>query len=593
MIPGRTTSLARHTYGSALRLGLRQLWRKRRLGIPFIGLTMLQGAFQALLIYAITEVLQGTELFLGALLVFGVWCLRAWSTYAATMLSSRIAYQIEIEAMGTVLRRMLRQPVAFFDEYSRGDLVISAYQDAGSLRIVTLQVGRTIIFATRVIGLGTAAFILSPKLALLGLACVPVALIPAYMFGSRIRRASETERETKTTLHDNFLQVAKGAPTIKVYGIGRRIMERAHGLGNRLRTAVIDRIRRAGLSTLVLEAASGVGLAVMIGVGGAEVANGDLSWPGLVGILMALIATYQPVVGLLQSYNATCTMLPSLDKATHFGQRPAETDDERGRVALRAPPERITLEGVEFGYGEESVLAGVSLEFRRGETIGIVGPTGAGKSTLMALLMGLRKPSRGSVRYDRHDLHTLRERDVRAHMALVPQEPVMFMGTIAENIRIGRWDASPEEVEQAARSAEIHDEILAMPRGYETLIGASGVSLEGEASRGLSVGQKQRVSIAAAILKGAPLVFLDEATSSVDSATEHRIQQATDHLLEGRTAFVIAHRLSTVRQSSRLIVLVKGRVEGFGTHTELMDTCPAYQELWRTQTGMIVDEPAS
>ena len=239
------------------------------------------------------------------------------------------------------------------------------------------------------------------------------------------------------------------------------------------------------------------------------------------------------------------------------------------------------------------MLTDVSMEIERGEMIGIVGKTGSGKSTLLSLLMGLLDATEGRVLYDGVDITELRRRDLFDLMALVPQEPVLFMETVADNIRIGNPGASMDEVMQAARAAQIHDEILKMDGGYEARIADGAASPDEATSRGLSVGQKQRICIAAAILRSAPLVFLDEATSSVDSATEERIQAATDELLSGRTSFVIAHRLSTLRRASRIAVMQEGSLVGFGSHEALMAECDAYKILWSTQFGEDGGERAS
>ena len=572
-----------HTFGTALRLGASALWRRPRLTVPFLLLTLLQGVFQTLLIYAITHVLRGTDLVLGAVLVFSVWCARAWTAYAALILTTKIAFSAEIEATNRVLRRVLRRPIGFFDSHSRGDLLITSYQDVIGVRIATLQVGKMLLYLSRILALGVAAVHLDAKLALIGLCCIPLVFLPAYSLGQRIKRAALEERVRKRMLHDNFMQVARGAAMIKAYHLAPRILMRAREISARLLAASVDKARRSGASRALLETASGIGLAIIICVGGADIAAGRLEWQALVGILMALVALYQPVLNLLASYNSICGVIPQLNKILALRHEARPTGSRRRATRLRDAPATIQLDGVSFEYGEEPVLTDVTLSFERGETIGIVGQTGSGKSTLLALIMGLRDPTAGSVRYDAHDLATLRKRDVYALTAYVPQEPVLFMDSVADNIRIGRSDATDAEVVAAAQAAQIHDEISEMPEGYATVLGEGAGSLDGSETRGVSVGQKQRICIAAAILSGAPLVFLDEATSSIDSSTERKIQSATDRLTEGRTAFVIAHRLTTLRSASRIVVLHRGRIVGFGTHEDLLDTSSHYQELWHAQ----------
>lgn len=221
------------------------------------------------------------------------------------------------------------------------------------------------------------------------------------------------------------------------------------------------------------------------------------------------------------------------------------------------------------------MLENVSFTVNAGETLGIVGPSGVGKTTLLNLVARFYDPTSGAVKLDGEDLRNFRLRDVYGMLAIVTQDPFLFSTSIRDNILCGRLDASQEEVEAAAHAAEIHDEILAMPAGYDTVVGQGG--------RSLSRGEAQRVNIARAILKNAPILLLDEATSSLDSYSEARVQRAVDRLVAGRMAISVAHRLSTLRNASRILVLEQGRVVGLGTHQHLLATCPTYVRLWEAQ----------
>jgi len=225
------------------------------------------------------------------------------------------------------------------------------------------------------------------------------------------------------------------------------------------------------------------------------------------------------------------------------------------------------------------VLDSINATIHRGETIGIVGPSGAGKTTLMALMLRLYDPNSGRITFDGVDLRNIKHADLMDQSAIVLQEPFLFLDTIANNIRISRPDASMTEVIEAARAANVHDEIERMDRGYETMLGRA------RDARGVSTGQKQRICIAAALLKNAPLLFLDEATSSLDAVSERRFQSALERLMQGRTTFIIAHRLSTLRHADRIMVMEHGRLVGFDTHEELMRSCDVYRRLWTYQMG--------
>jgi ABC-type multidrug transport system fused ATPase/permease subunit len=245
-------------------------------------------------------------------------------------------------------------------------------------------------------------------------------------------------------------------------------------------------------------------------------------------------------------------------------------------MPLPSAPTRLSVTDVSFARGDVTVLDGVTFDLRAGETLGIAGPSGAGKTTLLNLIARFYDPAHGAVALDGHDLRQLRLADMYRHLAIVAQEPFLFASSVRDNIRCGRPDATSAEVEAAARAAEIHDEIVAMPNGYDTVVGPGG--------RELSRGEAQRVNIARAVLKNAPILLLDEATSSLDSFSEAKVQRAIDRLAAGRMTIAVAHRLSTLRSAHRVLVLDDGRVAGLGTHAELLANCTVYRSLWEAQT---------
>jgi ABC-type multidrug transport system fused ATPase/permease subunit len=322
-----------------------------------------------------------------------------------------------------------------------------------------------------------------------------------------------------------------------------------------------------------------VGLIVVLVVGGRDVAAGTLQWQSLLGLLIAMMAVYGPIVSLLSVYSAIRSAIPTLDRVREIMQEQPDLPDAPDARPLPLAPRILELQDVGFAYRDRPVLQGLSARFEEGETIGIVGPSGAGKSTLLGLMLRFYDPTAGRILFDGVDLRRIRHADLMDRCAIVLQEPFLFIDTVANNIRFTRPTASMEEVIAAAKAANVHDEIVAMEHGYETIMGRHR---EGQ---GISVGQKQRICIAAALLKNAPILFLDEATSNLDSVSEHAVQGAIDRLMSGRTSFVIAHRLSTLRNATRLLVLDQGRMAGLGTHRELLAGCPTYQRLWSAQVG--------
>ncbi|HEU4649067.1 MAG TPA: ABC transporter ATP-binding protein, partial [Gemmatimonadales bacterium] len=543
---------------------------------------------QALLIWALRRILEGfsrpqgltiAALAGGAAIVLGLWLTRAFSVFAAETLSVRLSHRVETESMLEVLERLLVLPVRFFDRHSQADVVMAAYHDLKGIRSVTLEVGRIVLYATQLLGLAVAAWTMNPLLAVIGLVTVPIGVVPARRMGQRITHAARAEHEAVVTLYDSFFQVATGARVIKVNRAQGRLLERAREIARVLHRQLVRQAESRGWSRFLLEAVSGLGLIAVLTLGGREVARGHMTWQAMLGLLVAIMAVYNPLVGLVQMYGNVQSILPSLDRVDAILREPEEQRDRAGARPLLDAPATIALEDVSFAYRDRLVLDGITARFHRGETIGIVGPSGAGKSTLLSLLLGFHHPTSGAILLDGHDLRAIRHADLMALSALVLQDPFLFTDTVANNIRIGRPEAGLDEVIAAARSAHIHDEILAMERGYDTVVGL------GRGSRAVSGGQRQRLSIAAALLKNAPLLFLDEATSSLDSVSEIRVQAAVAQLMRGRTTFVIAHRLSTLRNADRLVVLDRGRLVGLGTHAELLAECPTYWALWERQVA--------
>lgn len=587
-------SAARPGVWLAMRLGGRAMRRHPGLACLFLATTVVEGALQGLMIWALRGILlrfggsgpvSDAALLLAAAAILAVSLAQSASVYFGELTSVRLCCRVEVESMWEVLAKLLTLPVGFFDRNSQADVVMASYYDLKGIRSVTNEMGRLVLYVSRIVGLAVVAWVLSPKLAIVGLVAVPLGAVPAYFFGQRITRAADRERTAVTTLHDSFYQFIGGIRLIKVARGEKRILESAREIGNELQKQIVRQARDRGLSRLLLEAVSSIGLIVVILIGGRDVAAGTLGWQSLLGVMLAVVAVYSPVVGILQMYGSIRSVIPNLANVEKVLQeRPAFVDQARARRLTEAPG-TIVFENVSFRYGTETVLKSISATFCRGEKIGIVGPSGAGKSTFLALLLRFYEPTEGRILFDGVDLREIRHVDLMELSALVLQEPFVFRDSVANNIRWSRPDAPMNEVMSAARAADIHDEIEEMEKGYDTVLGA------GRGSRSVSVGQKQRISIAAALLKNAPLLFLDEATSNLDSVSERKVQAAIDRLMEGRTTFVIAHRLSTLRRANRLVVLDEGRLVGLGTHDELLATCPTYRGLWGTQVASRAEEP--
>jgi len=502
--------------------------------------------------------------------------------YDSQVTQQKIIKAIELSTMDRLIRHLLALSVGFVDRKTHGELLQSIRQDVTDMRMVVLSTARIVLEVFQTAGLVAAALSFSLWLSLWAFFLVPVAALPIYVLARRTLARSFQVRSKGVALFDALLQLLHGIRVIKIYqgerAEGERTVERARIYYDEL----IEMERVQAFARTVLESLAALNVVVVIIVGGLNVMSGRLGWPELLAFLLAMRAVQGPLNNLnnayldVQRYTASVFHIEQL-----LQEKPAIQDRKDARSFSRSPL-AITADRVDFAFNQKSVLQNVSFTIHAGETLGIVGPSGAGKTTLLSLVARFYDPTNGQVMLDGEDVRNFRLHDLYAKVAIVTQDPFLFSTSIRENILCGRPDATQEEVEAAARAAEIHDEIMAMPDGYQTVVGQGG--------RALSRGEAQRVNVARAILKNAPILLLDEATSSLDSYSEARVQRAVDQLAVGRLAISVAHRLSTLRNATRILVLEQGQAVGLGTHKELLANCLTYRRLWEAQGGYTSSE---
>ena len=505
--------------------------------------------------------------------------------YDAQVTQMRIVRVIELGTMQRLIAQLLRLSAAYFDRRTHGDVIQGLWHDVQAMRTATVAAGTAVLESLQAAFLLITAVILSPMLAIWAFLVLPLAMQPINLIAGRTLTKAFEVRRRGISLYDTLLQLVRGIRTIRLYHGEQLETERASERATVYLDEMVAAERVRSLATVVMQALAGVSLVAVIVVGGLQVMRGVLGWPELLAFLMAARASQGPLNNLNTAYLEIQKNGASL---VHIDVLLNEQPDVRERAdarALTASPSAIAFENVSYGVGGVSILRDVSFEVRAGETMGVVGPSGAGKSTLLNLTARLYDPAAGVIRFDAMDLRDCRLNDVHGAIAMVTQDPFLFATSVRENIRCGRPGATDADVEQAARAADIHDDVVAMPAGYDTLIGPG--------NRELSRGEAQRVSIARAIVKNAPLLLLDEATSSLDSWAEARVQQAIDRMVAGRLVIAVAHRLSTLRNATRILVLEDGRVAGLGTHDELLATCGTYQRLWAAQVQSGAGSPAS
>ena len=495
--------------------------------------------------------------------------------YTAQVTQQRLVTSIELGTMEQLITHLLGLSAGFFNRRTHGELIQTVRQDVSQLRAVAVACATMVLDALNAIALIGAAIALSPKLAAIAFVLVPIAAFPIYLAARRTLTQSFGVRRKGVVLFDLLLQLLRAIRIIKVYQSEGVEANKTISEARSYYDEVVAMERTRAIARVTLETLAALSLVAVIIAGGLQVLGGTLGWPELLTFLIAARAAQGPLNNVntsymeIQRYGASIAHIAEL-----LAERP-EIVDAPNATSLNAPPARLTVEAVSFAFGGNQVLDAVSFDVRVGETLGIAGPSGAGKTTLLNLIARFYDPASGAVRFDGRDLRSLRLADVYQHIAIVAQDPFLFSSSIRDNIKCGRADASDADVEAAARVAEIHDDVMAMPNGYDTMVGHGG--------RELSRGEAQRVNIARAVLKNAPILLLDEATSSLDSFSEAKVQRAIDKLAAGRMTIAVAHRLSTLRSAHRILVIEGGRVAGCAPHAELLADCAVYRRLWESQ----------
>lgn len=493
--------------------------------------------------------------------------------FMARLLAALVLRDLKVELMS----RVVRMPISYFNQHRLGDLISRFNNDTQTAYFtITVFLSELLMQPIVILAAAIAAASISWQLFVGSLLFVPCVVLPLRKLG---RKAQKKSHSTLTSLADIMQavnQILTGVRVVKAFRMEEKELadyREAHQVWLKRQLSLARTLAMArGTVALV----NGTLLAVILFAGSWLVVNGEfgLTAGAFMAFLLALISFYRPVKRLSSAFNTWKTSLAAAERVFEVMDLPLEAEDPKDAREIGRVRESLEFRAVEFRYpGEdtEPVLRSVSFRINAGEKVALVGPSGAGKSTIADLILRFHEPVSGVILIDGIPLPEVTRNSLRARIAVVSQHPFLFNATIRDNIAYGAPTATQEDVERAARAAFIHEDIVAMPEGYATIVGERGARLSG--------GQLQRLTIARAILKDASLLILDEATSSLDTRSERAVQDALDNLLKGRTALIIAHRLSTITAADRILVLDGGRIVQQGTHAELAERSGLYREL--------------
>ena len=499
--------------------------------------------------------------------------IEVWNEY----LSTKIDQWMVLDLRSDMFDHAQKLSLAFHDTESKGILMYRINNQAAAMGQIVVQLPVVAQNLLTVIGMAYISFRINPLLAALALGTTPFVVYSTTFYTERIEPRIYRVRGLGALNLAIVYEAMMMMRVVLAFGTQRREWTRFRKQGESWADETVGLTVRQTAFKLVVQLITSCGTAAVIGVGAYQAVNGQITAGELLVVLSYITQIYKPLEELTNTITSFQQQFINLLMSFDLMDMKPEVTQKSAAQTLKKARGEIELDGVGFGYERRpGVLKDVSLHVPPGRAVAIVGPTGAGKSTLVSLLPRFYDASEGNVRIDGHDVRDLKLADLRNQFSIVLQDPLLFSGTIATNIKYGKPNASQEEVIDAAKAANAHDFISAFPDGYNTLLGEGGAKTSG--------GERQRIAVARAFLRDAPILILDEPTSSIDSRTEEVILDALDRLMQGRTTILIAHRLSTIRSVDEILVMDDGRVVQQGTPEELVNQRGLYRQLWEAQT---------
>lgn len=513
-----------------------------------------------------------------AVAYFIVSAIQLVTNMARVRIMSRVGQHVLYDVRTAMFHHLQKLSLSFYNRYSVGRVITRVINDVGTLReFITWAVLAIVRNLLAIIGTLIAMLSLNLRLSLLTFTVLPFMILATIIFRRAARRNYRRVRAAISWTNSVLAENVNGVRVVQAFSRQARNYENFKDYVNRysLETS-LGAARVASVFSPIVDVLGAIATALVVYIGGTAVLGESISPGDLIAFVLYIDRLFDPIRDLSRRFDTLQSTMAGGERILELLNTPVEVQDAANATEMGSITGDVGFEDVQFHYSDDPalVLDGINLDVRAGQTVALVGETGAGKTTIVKLLTRFHDPTSGCVRVDGVDLRTVTQSSLRRQMGMVLQDPFLFNGSVKENILFGRLDASDEDVIAAAKAVGAHDFIMRLKNGYETSVEEGGATL--------SVGQRQLISFARALLADPRILILDEATSSVDTQTEHIIQRALATLLKGRTSFVIAHRLSTITNADKIVVIHDGKIIEQGTHTELLAMQGMYYELYRT-----------
>ncbi|MDH3875027.1 MAG: ABC transporter permease [Desulfobacteraceae bacterium] len=505
-----------------------------------------------------------------------IYLLRGLGMYGQDYLMNYVGENVIKDLRNDLYNRIQDLPIAFFHKEQTGVLMSRITNDVNIIKaMVSTAVTGSLKDSFTIVGLTFVIFYRDWKMALFAFVVLPIAFFPVVEFGRRVRRISTGCQEAMADLSSFLHETFAGNKIVKAFGMEsyekKRFFNKTLDLFKLEMKAVIAR----SLSSPIMEFIGGLGIAFIIWYGGYKVITGSSTAGTFFSFMAAVLMLYDPVKKLSGLNNAVQQGLAAADRVFDIMEMESDIKERKDPITIKRGPHRVTFANVYFKYDDVMVLKDINLDVKAGQVLALVGMSGGGKTSLVNLIPRFYDVTQGAIRIDGMDIRDVSISSLRDQMGIVTQEPILFNDSIKNNITYGKRNATDKEIFKAAEAAYAYDFIQNFPNKFDTNIGELGGRLSG--------GEKQRICIARALLKDAPILILDEATSSLDAEAEMLVQKALENLMKGRTTFVIAHRLSTIDYADRIVVIVNGRVEEEGKQEELISMQGEFFKLYQMQ----------